>query len=104
MTESKGNILGKLPPIDRSDRARSDWDDKALLAQEHPGQVVLAAEHIARTQYESVKTYRRPPYRTGEGHIRINIRNSKVEDDGKRYGDMFFTWIPREETDGTAND
>lgn len=101
--ESKGNVLSNLPPRKFPNRAREDWDDKAVLAQQHPGRPVLAANNLRRTTIESVKTYRREPFYTQEGNIRVHFRNSYVED-GVRYADMFFVWHPREESDGTAND
>ncbi len=102
MSESKGKVLSELPSRNFPNRAREDWDEFAVLAQEHPGQPVLAATHLKRTQIESVKTYRRPPYYTERGNIRVNFRNSVVED-GVRYGDMYFTFVEREHHE-PAND
>lgn len=101
-TEKKGKILSDLPPRKFPNRAREDWDEFAILAQQNPGQPVLAATHLRRTTIESVKTYRRPPFYTERGNIRVNFRNSVVED-GVRYGDMFLTWIEREHHE-PAND
>ena len=105
MPKSKGPILDELPPRTRPNGR--DWDHEARLAQEHPGLPMLVARHVRRSRYESVKTYRRPPFYTDEGHIRVNIRDSKNEDDGIRYGSMYFTWVPNdmEETaDAATND
>lgn len=103
MAESEGNVLNQLPPKNFPNRAREDWDEFAVLAQDHPGQPVLADKHIRRTLSESIKTYRRAPFYTERGHIRVNLRNSQIEDDGLRYGEMYFTWVEREHHE-PAND
>ena len=104
MTEKKGKILSQLPKRKSTGVPRRDWDEFAVLAQQHPGQPVLAATHLRRTTVESVKTYRREPFYTQEGNIRVHFRNSKIEDDGLRYADMYFVWHPRKEANATAND
>jgi len=103
-TEKRGKVLSKLPARRPTGKPRTDWDEIAVLAKEHPGQPVLAATHLPRTTVESVKTYRREPFYSQEGNIRVHYRNSTIEDDGLRYADMYFVWHPREETHGTAND
>jgi hypothetical protein len=42
-----------------------------------------------------MRQYTRPPFVTDEGRIAVKLRNSKIEDDGKRYGDVYFEWEPK---------
>lgn len=104
MARQKGTVQQNLPPINR-EKGR-EWDDKALLAQANPGNAVLAAEHVHRSRYETARQYRREPYFTSAGRIRVHIRNSKVEADGQRYGDLWFVWenYESEEANAPADD
>jgi hypothetical protein len=87
----EGNIVGKLPP--RASRGPDyDWDSMALLAIKHPGEAVLAAEHVSDSRVKSLRGYNRYPFIQENGRIIIAVRNSSVEEDGIRYGDVYFVW------------
>jgi hypothetical protein len=87
----KGEIIGKLPPP--SSRGEDyDWDAMALLAMQHPGDAVLAAEHVRESRVKSLRQYTRYPFVQQHGHITVAVRNSSVEADGIRYGDVYFIW------------
>ena len=96
----EGRILDELPPRNPTGGSTPigdyDWDAMALLAKENPGKPVLAAEHVRDSRVKSVRGYRRAPFVSAEGRIIINVRNSAIEEDGVRYGDVFFTWEPKE--------
>jgi hypothetical protein len=89
-------LVGKLPP--RASRGEDyDWDGAARLAANHPTEAVLAAEHVPESRVKSVRGYTRSPFHTATGHIAVAVRNSTVEADGIRYGDVYFTWQTNEE-------
>jgi hypothetical protein len=91
----KGKIVGKLPP--RSSHGEDyDWDAMALLAIQHPENAVLAAEHVPESRVKSLRAYTRSPFIQKHGRIIIAVRNSAVEADGIRYGDVYFQWQSNE--------
>lgn len=93
---TKGKLVGKLPP--RAARGEDyDWDGAALLATEHPEEAVLAATHVPESRVKSVRGYTRAPFITEHGRIVIAVRNSHVEADGIRYGDVYFLYEANEE-------
>lgn len=87
----KGKIVNAVPPA----RARGDvdWDSMARLAK-MSGQAVLAATHVRNSRVKSVRQYTRPPFVTDEGRIIVELRNSKRESDGERWGDVYLRWEP----------
>lgn len=86
-------LVGKLPP--RASRGEDyDWDAAAKLAAEHPDEAVLAATHVPESRVKSVRGYTRKPFVTETGRIGVAVRNSTVEADGIRYGDVYFIWEP----------
>ena len=92
---TQGKLVGKLPP--RASRGEDyDWDAAAILAAQHPDEAVLAANHVPESRVKSVRGYTRRPFVQDTGHIVVAVRNSTVEADGIRYGDVYFTWQPTE--------
>lgn len=90
--QSQGKVVGKLPP---RGSMNTEWDDVVLIAQQNPNQAVEVATDINVVKINSVRQYiRREPYTTAEGHIEVSCRGSVQKDDGKRYGTMYFTWVP----------
>jgi hypothetical protein len=88
---TKGKLVGKLPP--RAAHGEDyDWDAAALLAVQHPDNAVLAAEHVPESRVKSLRAYTRYPFIQERGRIRVVVRNSTVEADGIRYGDVYFQW------------
>ncbi|APX01170.1 hypothetical protein BWQ92_05005 [Arthrobacter sp. QXT-31] len=86
-----GSMSSKVPP--RANRGEDyNWDAMALLAIQHPDKWVLAAEHVPESRVKSLRGYTRHPFRQETGRIIIAVRNSAVEADGIRYGDVFLTW------------
>jgi hypothetical protein len=84
-------LVGKLPP--RASRGEDyDWDAAAILAAKHPDESVLAATHVPESRVKSVRGYTRHPFIQTTGRIAVAVRNSTVEADGIRYGDVYFTW------------
>lgn len=92
---NKGKVVGAIPKVTRVSKSRIDWDTPAKLAK-MSGQPVLAGEHIRNTLVKSLRQYDRPPFKDSTGHIAVLLRNSKVEADGNRYGDVYMQWIPNE--------
>lgn len=88
----KGKIVNEVPAPRRA-KSTIDWDGPAMLAR-MTGQPVLAAEHIRNTRIKAVRQYTRPPFIEADGHIIVEMRNSKLEADGLRYGDVYFRWEP----------
>jgi plasmid stabilization system protein ParE len=93
---TRGKLVGKLPP--RAARGEDyDWDAAAKLAAQHPEEAVLAATHVPESRVKSVRGYTRVPFHTEAGRIAVAVRNSTVEADGVRYGDVYFIWESNEE-------
>lgn len=92
---NQGKLVGKMPP--RALRGEDyDWDGAANLAIAHPDEAVLAATHVPESRVKSVRGYTRAPFVQDNGRIIIAVRNSTVEADGIRYGDVYFQWEPNE--------
>jgi hypothetical protein len=92
---NKGKVVSAIPAPTRVSKSRIDWDTPARLAK-MSGQPVLAGEHIRNTLVKSLRQYDRPPFKTDEGHIAVILRNSSIEDDGQRYGDVYMQWVPND--------
>lgn len=85
-----------IPAPKRVSKYKINWDDFAHSAK-ILGRPVLAGSGIKESQVKALRLYDRPPFVTDEGHIKIFMRNSEVNpNDGKRYGDVYFRWIPAE--------
>jgi hypothetical protein len=93
----KGKVVSAVPPAQTANHVVRDFDNSAEMAR-ITGQPVLAGKHVVYTRVNSIRMYTRPPYVTDEGRIAVKFRNSKIEDDGKRYGDLYFEWVPTETT------
>lgn len=95
----EGNIVGDLPKPSRSSKSKyEDLDAKARLAQENPGQAVKAATNMQETVVKTLRQAKRPPYVQAGGTMKISMRNSEVNEmTGKRIGDIYFVWEPRQE-------
>lgn len=96
MTEDKheheARVVGQLPARSNTN---TEWDDAVTVAKENPGEAVHVATGINVVRINSVRQYTfRPPYKTAEGQIEVTLRGSRVEEDGVRRGDMYFTWHP----------
>jgi hypothetical protein len=95
----KGKIVGEIPPPGSHAKRTYNWDKSALLAQTTPGQAVLAAKDVPISQIASVREYKRAPFRTNEGRIKVAMRDSYEASDGRRHGDVYFVWEPATTTD-----
>lgn len=89
----EGKIVNSIPAPSRVSKYRINWDDFVVLAR-MTGQPVLAGTHIRETQAKSMRLYTRAPFVQEDGRVKIALRNSRIEDDGHRYGDVYFEWIP----------
>jgi hypothetical protein len=94
MTPKGRPTVDSVPPARR--RPSNDWDAMAIMAQ-HTGKPTRAGTNVPISKIKSVRTYRRPPFRTDEGHIIINMRNTHHDPDLGTVGDMYFTWAPNEQ-------
>jgi len=95
---NKGKVVREVPKVNRASRSKYDWDTPARLAK-LSGQPVLAGEHISDSLVKSLRQRERAPFRDHEGHMKIQLRNSKIEDDGIRYGDVYMQWVPNEKAE-----
>lgn len=89
-----GKLVGALPP---KGNINTDYDESVILAQQHPNEAVEVATNLSVITINSVRQYverGRQPYVTGDGYIEVSCRDSKAHEDGKRYGTMYFRWIP----------
>ena len=84
----KGKIVKQVPGARKSP---IDWDGSAMLAK-LSGQPVLAATHVKDTMIKSVRQYNRPPFVEDDGRIIVEMRNSKTDSSGVRYGDVYLRW------------
>jgi hypothetical protein len=88
----EGNTVKGVPPRRAWNRMTDiKWEDHAQTAKA-TGEAVLAATHIPESRAKSVRKYTNPPFVQDDGRIKVSIRNSIVEDDGVRYGDVYLTW------------
>lgn len=86
-----GNIVSRVPS--RATRGEDyDWDAMALLAIKHPDKSVLAAEQVPESRVKSLRQYTRHPFIQEGGRIIVAVRNSAIEADGIRYGDVYLSW------------
>lgn len=91
----KGELVDSIPVRGNVPPSAAAWDDAARKAQDNPGKAVRAATHVPLSRISALRMYRRAPYRDEKGNrtLKISMRNSVVEPDGKRYGDVYFEWI-----------
>lgn len=89
MNKKGHRTVDAVPPPGK--RPGPDWDGLAMVAQA-AGKPILAATNVPMSRIKSVRSYRRPPFLTGEGKIIINMRNSHREPDGTTVGDVYLTW------------
>lgn len=90
----EGKIVSAIPKVTRRSKYGINWDGYAHLARQ-TGQPVLAGKHISNSQVKSIRQYDREPFVTPEGHIAVRLRNSEIDPkDNRRYGDVYFEWIP----------
>jgi len=94
--KGKQPIVSSVPPpyVRSSDY---DWDAMAILAKLNKGKSVLAAKAVPNARIKSVRRYSRPPFVTDEGHVVVNMRNSHLNEDGVRVGDVYFSWADTEQ-------
>jgi hypothetical protein len=92
----QGKVVDEIPAVGRNSKYKFDWDTPAHLAT-LTGKPVLAGEHIPETLTKSLRQYKRWPFVGPLGRIRVKLRNSKIEADGIRYGDVYFEWEPAQE-------
>lgn len=98
MARVKGKILDELPPV-RRDKGGYDWDACARKAVENPGKAILVGEGMPRTRADAARLYKREPFVSDKGTLTVSVRNSKLHDDGRRYGDTYLIWTPNENED-----
>lgn len=91
----EGKIVNAIPAPSRVSKYKIDWDKYVDMAR-MTGQPVLAGRHIRETQVKSMRQYTRPPFVQEDGHVAIALRNSEIEADGVRYGDVYFEWKPQQ--------
>jgi hypothetical protein len=101
--KGKPRIVSEVPGLRRKGKSGIDWDSPASLAR-LTGQPVLAAENVRDTHVKSLRQYTRSPFVDTTGYIAVHLRNSRLETDGHRYGDVFLQWHSRkDETKGEGN-
>lgn len=99
----EGKIVTTVPKPSRRSKYGINWDEQARLAR-LVKQPVLVGSNIRNTQVKSLRQYDRDPFVTDEGRISIMLRNSSISPkDGKRYGDVYFEWVPTTTTDTKEN-
>lgn len=91
----EGKVVRDVPKPTRVSKYGINWDHHANLAR-LTKQPVLAGTHIRNTQVKSLRQYNRAPFVDETGRIVIKLRNSHIEEDGLRYGDVYFEWEPTE--------
>lgn len=89
----QGKVIDEIPSVSRGSKHKINWDHPAHLAL-ITGKPVLAGEHIPETTVKSLRQYNRWPFKHATGRIRVKLRNSKIEANGIRYGDVYFEWEP----------
>ena len=90
-----GQFVSSAPRVrvTRGRRNEYQFEDMAWRAQEHPNETLLAAVHVPVNRIKAVRMYVGDPFTNDHGHIKIEMRNSKIEA-GVRFGDVYMTWVP----------
>ena len=90
----KGKVVDRVPSRSSDPRV-----SKAIVASAETAQLtgkpVLAATKVPVSRINTMRQYTSPPFVTDKGRIKVEMRYSKVID-GKRVGDVYFTWMPNE--------
>lgn len=73
-----------------------DWEGAAEKARKRPGAWLFVEDDVPYSLIKSVQQYRRPPFRTDEGYVSVHMRNSHVDEQGVRRGEVHFVWHERE--------
>lgn len=95
----EGKIVSAIPKVTRRSKYGINWDGFAYLAKQ-TGQPVLAGKNIRNSQVKAIRQYDREPFTSNEGHIAVHLRNSHIDpNDGRRYGDVYFEWVPDTDDD-----
>jgi hypothetical protein len=98
----KGTIVPKIPDTRRG-KSEYDWDSHAEQARQVWPNALLAETHVHTTVVNAVRQYRSRQFRNEDGHVVVSLRNSKVDTDGERYGEVYMQWVPNERgTDGAT--
>jgi hypothetical protein len=97
----KGTIVPKIPEKRRY-KSEYDWDSHGEEARQAYPNAVLAETHVHTTVVNAVRQYRTGPFGRDDGHIVVSMRGSKVDTDGRRYGDVYLQWVPKESRDDGA--
>lgn len=86
-----------IPPKKRTvAKDRNDpypFEDMARDSKTKPGVAIKAAEDVPLAHIKAVRSYRGAPFEDSSGHILVQMRNSEVNEDGSRHGDVYMTWI-----------
>lgn len=94
--------FSELPPPARRTGVSPEngkFDEAARLAQTSPNRALHVATEVSRKTYQALRIFRGEPFRSDEGEMQINMRNSSVYADGIRRGDLYFTWVPTNNTE-----
>lgn len=95
----EGKIVTAIPKVTRRSKYGINWDSYAYLAKQ-TGQPVLAGRDILESQVKAIRQYKREPFICEDGYVAARFRNSHIDSkDGKRYGDIYFEWIPYTDAD-----
>lgn len=90
----EGKIVNAIPAPSRVSKYRINWDEYVDIAKLAKSPV-LAGSNIRETQVKSMRLYTRPPFVQEDGHVKIALRNSRIEN-GVRIGDVYFQWVPND--------
>lgn len=98
---ARRRVIQELPPTRRGrGRETYEWDKAALAARkqydEDPKLWVLAGEQVPASQINALRQYTVEPFVTDEGQIEVRTRDSFMGKDGKRYGDCWVHWVPKQ--------
>jgi hypothetical protein len=94
----EGTFVSAPPPKSSGYKSDYDWDGMARKAMTRPGVALLAYKDVPVSRIKSVRGYNRPPFIQNNGRIRIESR-TRVDDNGVRVGDIYFTWVPNQPED-----
>lgn len=95
----KGKLVDEIPEPASREKDGMNWDELAELAKANPGKPVEAEDEFPSSRVRALRMRNRPPFIDETGEIVVSHRNTYIrEDDGRRWGTVYLTWVPREET------
>lgn len=71
-----------------------EWDTIAETARKQPNKPILAGRDLEEGFVKRMRGWTRYPYRSAEGNVVVNGRNSEVQDGLRVFKEVYMTFVP----------